>query len=434
MKKVLIITYYWPPSGGSGVQRWLKFARYLPEYGFEPVVLTVKPDKASYPVLDPSLEAEIPEGLKVFKTNTLEVSALYRKLIGKGSYPHSSFDNERKPSAGQKISRFIRGNFFIPDSRMGWKRFALRKAKKLIREYGISYVVTTGPPHSVHLTGLALKKCMNVNWIADFRDPWTDIFYYDAFYHTPWAERIDRKLEQKVVEECHRLSIVSPALKDIMKAKSDKICPDKILVIPNGFDEEDFRIPSRPPKDQFLATFTGSLSNDNRKMDAFGKALKKAVRLHAGIPVKFRFVGNIDESIRKVFKENDLENILETIPYVPHRQAVKYLRESTLCFSTIRRSDKNKGIISGKIFDYLGSEKPVFCIGPTDGNVADILEECEAGKVMDYEDLEGMIAYLSELMARWKSNPNLDHRNPTYKKYSRRALTRELTRQMKELS
>ena len=427
MNRVLVITYYWPPSGGSGVQRWLKFVKYLPEFGIKPYVLTVDPRKANYPVIDESLEKEIPADLPVFKTSTFEIFDLYRKLVGKGKYPHSSFDNETNPSFVQKFSRFVRGNLFIPDARVGWKRYVVKKALEVIAEYDIDTVITTGPPHSVHLSGLALKKCAGVNWIADFRDPWTDIFYYDAFYHTSLAKKYDADLEKKVIDGSHRITIVSDALKQLLKEKTTKICPNKIQVIPNGFDEDDFNIPSSPPEDKFLITFTGSLTNDANKMDVFVEALSEVMAENPDIPVSFRFVGNIDDSVKMVFERFNIGNILDLVSYVPHEQSVKYLMGSTACFSTIRRTPGNKGIVSGKVFDYIGSRKPIICIGPEDGNVKDVIEECEAGKVFDYENKAGFTEYLTNLFELWKEKKNLDHRNPVYMKYSRKALAGKIS-------
>jgi len=427
MKPVLIITYYWPPSGGSGVQRWLKFAKYLPEFGYNPIILTVNPDQASYPVLDESLIDEIPDSIKVFKTKTFEVFNLYKKSLGKGQYPHSSFVNEPKPSVSQKLARFIRGNFFIPDSRIGWKKYAVRKAKELILKYDIKHIVTTGPPHSAHLIGLALKQKMNVKWIADFRDPWTDIFFYDQFYHTGFAKRRDATLERNVLEATDSVVIVSQALKDLLLEKSDRVAPEKIHVIPNGFDETDFSLPSNTPEDEFVITFTGSLANEANKMDVFAKVLAESMKEYPKIPVKFKFVGNIAQNIKDLFRKNDIEHIIDIIPYSPHKVAVQYLLNSTACFSVIKRTEKNKGILSGKIFDYLGSQKPIICIGPEDGNVAEILSECHAGRVLDYENEEGQKSYLQALFTGWMENPELDIQEQLYLKYSRRSLTKEFS-------
>lgn len=423
MKPVLIITYYWPPSGGSGVQRWLKFAKYLPEFGYDPIILTVNPDQASYPVLDESLNEEIPANIKVFKTKTFEVFNLYKRSLGKGQYPHSSFVNEQKPSVTQKLARFVRGNFFIPDSRIGWKKYALQTGKDLIKEFAIEHIITTGPPHSAHLIGLELKKIFQLKWIADFRDPWTDIFFYNQFYHTSFARKRDAFLERSVLESSDDVVIVSQALKDLLLEKSEKVSAKKIQVIPNGFDESDFKLPSKAPEDEFVITFTGSLANEDNKMDTFVKVLAQTMKEYPKIPVKFRFVGNIAQNVSDLFRSNSIEHIIDLIPYSPHKVAVQHLLNSTVCFSVIKRTEKNKGILSGKIFDYLGSQKPIICIGPEEGNVAEILSECKAGRVLDYENEQGQMSHLQSLFTRWTENPDLDNKEQLYLKYSRRNLT-----------
>ena len=426
MKPVLIITYYWPPSGGSGVQRWLKFTKYLPEFGYEPIILTVDPKQASYPVIDESLIKEIPDGTEVFKTRTFEVFNLYKRSLGKGQYPHSSFVNEPKPSIIQKLARFIRGNFFVPDSRIGWKKYAVRAARKLIKEYSIEKIITTGPPHSAHLIGLEIKKYHKIKWIADFRDPWTDIFFYNEFYHTKWARKRDKKLEKLVLEKSDKVVIVSNALKELLLEKSKEVPNDKIIVIPNGFDESDFEVPSNPPKDEFVITFTGSLANEAGKMDVFVKALSEVMKEFQQVPVKFKMVGNIAQNVFDLFREHEIDHILDINSYLPHKDAVFNLMNGTACFSVIKRTEKNKGILSGKIFDYLGSRKPIICIGPEDGNVAEILSECKAGKVIDYDNEQGQIEYLRELLRQWKKDKDLDNSEGLCLRYTRKNLTRQL--------
>jgi hypothetical protein len=183
MKKVLIITYYWPPSGGAGVQRWLKFAKYLPEYGWEPIILTIDPAYAAYPVTDDSLISEIPSTVKVFTTPAVDYFSIYKK--DKSRIPTAGFANSRENTVKDKILRFIRGNFFIPDPRKGWNGFAFKKACEIIETEGIKHVITTSPPHSTQLIGTKIKrKYPEIKWIADLRDPWTDIYYYDQFYPT----------------------------------------------------------------------------------------------------------------------------------------------------------------------------------------------------------------------------------------------------------
>ena len=222
MKKVLIITYYWPPSGGAGVQRWLKFAKYLPEYGWQPIILTVDQEYASYPQRDESLLSEVNPACLVYTTKSFELYNLYKFISGKKEVPYGGFANETRESFFQKASKFLRGNFLVPDPRRGWNKYALGKAIELIREFNIDTVVTTSPPHSTQLIGLKLKQEFNTRWIADLRDPWTDIYYYNQFKHTALARKIDQKYEREVVENADLLITVSEDVKRILPG--NQIC------------------------------------------------------------------------------------------------------------------------------------------------------------------------------------------------------------------
>ena len=188
MKKVLVITYYWPPSGGAGVQRWVKFIKYFKDQNINPFIISVDPDFASYPLIDNSLKNDIPDNTNVYLTKTNEPYSLYKK-INNNQTPYAGFANEGRPNFFQKIARFIRGNFFIPDSRKGWNNFAYKKAVEILEKENIDTVITTSPPHSTQLIGLKLKETQNIKWIADLRDPWTDIYYYKSMLHTKWAKQ-----------------------------------------------------------------------------------------------------------------------------------------------------------------------------------------------------------------------------------------------------
>jgi glycosyltransferase involved in cell wall biosynthesis len=239
MPKVLIVTYYWPPGSGAGVQRWLKFSKYLPSLGWEPVILTVDPGYASYPAIDNTLEKDIPESIKVYKTKATDYFRIYKK--DKSGIPSAGFANSDESGFKAKILRFIRGNFFIPDPRKGWNKFAFRKACEIIEQEKISFVITTSPPHSTQLIGLKLKKKYPaINWIADLRDPWTDIYYYSMFYHTFLARSIDRLLEKKVLLGADRIITVGKSLKELFSGKAEGL-GRKIRVITNGFDDDDPR-------------------------------------------------------------------------------------------------------------------------------------------------------------------------------------------------
>jgi len=261
-KKVLIITYYWPPAGGAGVQRWLKMAKYLPQFGIEPFVLTVDESYASYPVVDPSFLDEVSSETKVYRTKSFEPLRIYGKLFGKKKVPYSGFTNVNTHTVGSKLSRWIRGNFFIPDARKGWNKYALPKALEIIKAENIETVITTGPPHSTHLIGLQLKnRKPTLKWIADFRDPWTDIYYYDDLLHTKRSKAKDLKLEKVVLNKSDLVLAVCPSNQKLLAQKLPKEQRGKIKLITNGFDEEDFEGVNRTSSDRILKIgYTGTLA------------------------------------------------------------------------------------------------------------------------------------------------------------------------------
>ncbi len=394
VSKALIITYYWPPSGGAGVQRWLKFAKYLPEFGWEPVILTVDPEFAAYPVTDSSLTQEIPLALKIHKTGATDYFSIYKK--DKSKIPTAGFANSIDNSLKGKLLRFIRGNFFLPDPRKGWNSFAFKKACELIESEGISSIITTSPPHSTQLIGLKLKKKYpQINWIADIRDPWTDIYYYDLFYPTFISKAIDSRYEKSVLKNADSIITVGKSLLDSFIAKGNNI-RNKTVIIPNGYDEEDFTglNPDRPEK--FTISYTGTLS-DIYPINGFLDALENL--RSEGKVFLLRFVGTVSSVqqaliIAKAGKEN-----VEFIPYVDHRSAIKYMFESSLLLLIIPDHKSNKSIITGKIFEYLATGRPVLCLGPEDGDAASILNESGHGKTVSYGDSVSILNFIESAIA-----------------------------------
>jgi len=431
LEKVLIITYYWPPSGGAGVQRILKFVKYLPEFGIKPFIVTVNKDKASYPVLDETLERDIPKEAEVFRTDTFEPYELYSKLLGKKSIP-TGFSNESNPGTFQKFSRFIRGNFFIPDGRKGWINFAFREACRIIEKENIKTVVTTSPPHSAQIVGLKLKKKYNLNWIADLRDPWTDIYYYNEFSHRKFAKEKDSNYEKDVLENADKIITVGKNLKEIFVKKSKKINPQKVFVIPNGFDEEDFK--NKPietdteikTENEFIITYTGTLA-ESYNPKVFFTALKKVTEKFKEIKFRLRFIGNPAASVTDEINNLSLSGILKQIPTVTHDKSVEYLLESTILLLVIPENKDSKGILTGKLFEYLAAAKPIICIGPKDGDAAEIINICEAGKTFDRNEEAEVAVYLTELIDKWKKDGTLKIRNRNFEKYSRKNQAKELS-------
>lgn len=418
MKKVLIITYYWPKSGGAGVQRWLKFAKYLPSFGVEPIVLTVDPEFATYPQIDESLEQDIDPNLLVYKTKCFELYSLYRTIMHKKEVPYGGFANETSQSFAQKAANFVRGNFFLPDPRRGWNRYAYAKAKAIIKEHNIDTVITTSPPHSTQLIGLKLKKNLSVKWIADLRDPWTDIYYYNQFFHTKLASQIDHRYEKQVVKYADELITVSEDLKRIFASKSKSSVLGKIHVIPNGYDENDFKAIEIQNESKKIITYTGTIS-EAYDIDGFIAALKKLDTAQQN-SLLLRFVGKVPEPIVEKIKTTGIA--LEVIGYVPHIQAIEYMLRSSLLLLVIPKVKNNRGIVTGKFFEYLAAGKPVLAIGPKDGDLANLVTETCCGATFDYEEADKMSQFLAKNISQTMEIKSQKAN------YTRKALTEKLSK------
>jgi glycosyltransferase involved in cell wall biosynthesis len=411
--KVLILTYYWPPSGGAGVQRWLKFAKYLPEFGWEPVILTVDPENAAYPATDPSLAKEVSPGLVVYQTPATDYFAIYRK--DRSMIPSGGFANNSDDSFKSKLLRFVRGNFFIPDPRKGWNRHAFKKACEIINTMGIRHIITTSPPHSTQLIGLKIKnKFPGIKWIADLRDPWTDIYYYRQFYPTFLSKAIDSGFERKVLENADKIITVGESLRELFRSKVKR--SDNIEVVTNGFDENDFKINAIPGPSVFTITYVGTLS-DIYQVEEFLNALSELKTKYI-----LRFIGTVSGKQKDLIMAKLRDQEVEFIKYVDHGAAINYMCTSSALLLIIPDHQSNKSIITGKIFEYLASGKPIICLGPTDGDAASIVERTRHGMAFTYYDTRGISDYLSAL-TRQKSTINY----PMPIEFSRRELTRKIS-------
>jgi glycosyltransferase involved in cell wall biosynthesis len=394
MNKVLIVTYYWPPSGGAGVQRWLKFSKYLPEFGWDPVILTVDPEYAAYPVTDYSLKEDFPSSVIVYRTPAINYFDIYKK--DKSKIPNAGFANSLDNTLKGKMLRFIRGNFFLPDPRKGWNKYAIRKAFELIETEGIQNIITTSPPHSTQLIGLKIKKKYpTINWIADLRDPWTDIYYYKQFYPTFISKWIDLKLEKSVLKKADSLVTVGASLKKLFSLKV-RGTESKMEIITNGYDEEDFSGITATVPAKFTITYVGTLS-DIYPVEGFLDAL------HAfkekGNDLMLRFIGTVSQYQKNLIQSKCGDSTLEFIPYVDHPEAIKYLLKTTALLLIIPDHQSNKSIITGKLFEYIASDKPIVCIGPVDGDAAEIIRSTGHGMVFSYNDSKGICQYLLSLIS-----------------------------------
>ena len=416
MNKILIITYYWPPGAGAGVQRWLKFAKYLPEYGFEPVILTVDPGYAAYPFPDPSLEREIPQSLKVYKTPAYDFFRLFSK--DKSRVPAAGFATGKDTTLKGRFLRFIRGNFFIPDPRRGWNRYAFRKACEITETEKISRVITTSPPHSTQLIGLRLKKRYpGIKWIADLRDPWTDIYYYDKFYPLWPARTLDAYYEKRTLRSADRIITVGKSLKKLFVSK----VPDsgiKTEVIHNGYDPEDFTGISASVNDTFTVSYIGTLS------DAYPlTGLLDALNLFSatGRDFRLRFVGSVTPEQTLMIKSSVTAARAEFVPYANHNDAIRFMLESSVLLLIIPDDPGNKCIITGKLFEYLATGRPILCLGPADGDAAEIIKETGHGAVLQYYDSAAIFKYLDGVF----EDP-VGSQKVSYERFSRKRLAGEL--------
>jgi glycosyltransferase involved in cell wall biosynthesis len=415
--KALIITYYWPPSGGPGVQRWLKFAKYLPGYDIQPVVLTVDPESAEYPIIDASLQADVDPELKVYRTKSKGVYDWYKKITGSKTAPYSGFANEGIPTFTQKTARFIRGNFFLPDARRGWIKYAYKEASRLIEKYNIETVITTGPPHSTHLTGLKLKKKYPVKWIADFRDPWSNIQYKSFLYQTRWAQNIDLKYERRVIEHCDYLMVAVDERNRLQKIHPGANA-EKMIFMPNGYDESDFKGKQPMQPARLILTYTGTIAA-NYPAEGLLQAL---LQIPDSIPFTIRFVGKVDDHTRALF-EKHLENKVEFIPFVSHDASIDYLMSSSILLLINTRAEGAEYILHGKTFEYMASGKPVLLLGSPAGIAARMISRAKAGATFEYDDIAGIKDFIIQQYRHPSRLPDMTY----VKQFSRKILTGQLS-------
>jgi len=424
MKKVLIVTYYWFPSGGAGVQRWLKFTKYLRDFGWEPIIYT--PENPEFPSIDKSFEKDLPEGLTVIKTPIWEPYNVYRKLTSKGKNEpiNAAFISENKKQGWkEKLSIWIRGNFLIPDPRRFWIKPSVKYLTGYLKENPVDAIITTGPPHSMHLIGLGVKKNLpDLPWIADFRDPWTNIDFYKELNLTWLADKIHRCLEKKVVRHADSMVTVSEGwMKEFEQMK-----PKRIQVISNGYDESDVKQIAVQLDEKFSISHIGTL-NAARNPQTVWKVLSKICANNPGFKedLQIQLVGKVDFSVLESIREYKLQENLNKIDYLSHSEAIAKQQSSQILLLLINQSPNANGILTGKFYEYLASKRPILAIGPTDGDAARVLNDTGAGTMVGFSDEVATEKAILDYYARYKSN-TLVVQTESVEKFSRRSLTGEL--------
>ncbi|MBI1286939.1 MAG: glycosyltransferase [Flavobacteriales bacterium] len=427
MKKVLIITYYWPPSGGAGVQRWLKFAKYLPEFGWKPIIYT--PENPEFPVIDESLMKDVPEAVEVLKQPIWEPYNWYRQFLGqKDKKIGAGFVSEKKePGLLHKISVWVRGNFFIPDARKFWIRPSVRFLTEYLRENPVDAVVSTGPPHSMHLIALELKKQLGVKWIADFRDPWTNIDFYEELMLTKWADRKHRQLEREVLTKADKVVTIGYTMTEEMRA----LGASSVETITNGFDEEDFPETEVPLDKEFSISHIGTFSparNHPKLWQALAEL--KAENAEFAKALKIRTVGVVDHSVAASIEEAGLAANWERIDYVSHDKVLEYQRSSRVLLVSINNTPNATGILPGKFFEYLASGRPILAIGPKKSDIGTVLSKTNAGMIVERDDIEGMKRAIRLL---FEGDASLIGDKSEIAQFSRKGLTERLIRTIESL-
>ena len=426
MKKVLIITYYWPPAGGPGVQRWLKFVKYLGEFGIEPIVYV--PENPDYPIIDETLLQEIPKDTIILKKSIFEPYFLAKLFSKKETSTISSgiIEESKNQNFIQKLFLYIRGNFFIPDARKFWIKPSVKFLETYIAEHNIDTIITSGPPHSLHLIGLGLKKKLDLKWFADFRDPWTEIGYHKKLKLSASAKAKHISLEKEVLNSADHIITTSFTTQKEFQSKTSK----PVTVVTNGYDSIEEK--SSELDKNFTVAHIGSLLS-GRNPEKLWMALKDLSSENEEFKrdLVLNLVGTVSKDVISSIREHGLESHLNLPGYVSHSKANNIQRSTQVLLLLEIDSIETKGIIPGKLFEYMAAKRPIVAIGPKDWDVQNILKETEAGSYFNYQDSSRLKDHFSSLYEQYK-NQNLGSNTHDIEKYHRKNLTRDLAKLIKE--
>lgn len=419
MKRVLVISYYWPPAGGSGVQRWVKFSKYLPSLGWQPVVYT--PENPEITTIDNTLQSEIPSEVEVVKHPIVEPYGIYRKLMGRKSSTDMKTltSTKGKPSLGL----LIRSNFFIPDPRVWWVRPSVKFLKKYLKEHPVDAIVTTGPPQSMHLIGLKLSKATGLPWISDFRDPWTKMYWFKNMGLSSWAEKKHFALEQKVLDSSTVVLTVTPSVQRDMMERTKT----PVAMITNGYDESDFS-QEVTPDGMFNIVHTGIFPSDGNPTSLWA-ALERLSKEDETFrqKLRIRLVGTTDKAVRDSIENAGLSEYVVDLGYQSHQVAVREQMAASVLVLPLRDDPDYKPILPGKVFEYLASRRPIIGFGQEDGAMAEVIDSAGAGKVFSFSNYEGVEDSLRKHWNAYKNNTTSTN-NGDIEQYSRLELSRKLVK------
>lgn len=430
--RVLIISYYWPPTGGSGVQRWVKFSKYLPAEGWQPVIYT--PSNPEMITVDESLAAEVPAEVEVIRRKIFEPYGIWRALSGnKGGSTKGEVNpiNAGKKSFKQKLSIFIRGNFFIPDPRCLWVRPSVRFLKKYLKEHPVDAIVSTGPPHSMHLIARKLSLATGIPWVADFRDPWTRMFYFKHLGLTGRSERRHHKLEKQVLDDASVIVAVSPPVQRDFQSMTDT----PVRLITNGYDESDYEsCPEEATDGYFRISHTGLFAADGIPETLWlVLADKSEADEDFSNALRICLAGKTDSAVIHSIRMAGLGEKLVDRGYQPHLEAVREQKRANILMLPLRMEPEYKSVLPGKLFEYLAARRPVLGIGQSNGAMAAILKECKAGTACDWDDYGGIKKFVDAAWDEFREGRD-DFKGEDISRFSRRRLSHEMASLLDSIS
>jgi glycosyltransferase involved in cell wall biosynthesis len=426
MKKVLVITYYWPPAGGPGVQRWLKFVKYFPENGIEPFVYI--PENPHYPLVDTTFTSEIPKEATIIKRPIKEPYGLAKLFSRKNTQKMSSgIITSQQSSLLSKLMLFVRGNLFIPDARVGWVKPSVSYLSKYLVEHNIDTIVTTGPPHSLHLIGMQLKEKLGIRWVADFRDPWTTIHYHTSLRLTKASEKKHKELERQVLTKADQITVTSPTTKKEFQA----ITSQPIEVITNGFEEQQFQEHSLDTS--FSMAHIGSLLTERNPLILW-EALKELKEEHSAFKADLSlvFAGVVSDAVKESLETFGLMEQAVLKGYIPHEDSLYLQRSSQLLLLLEMDRPETKAIIPGKIFEYLQARRPIIAIGPEGSDMEAILTSTKSGQFFTPQNKPAVKAHILACYNQYLQD-DLQNNGASIAHFSRENLTARMATLLKSL-
>jgi hypothetical protein len=421
-KRVLIVTYYWPPCGGIGVHRCLKFAKYLRLYGWEPVICTA--ENPEYPVLDEGNAKHVPEGIEVLKTRIWEPYAIYKWMMGKKQEERITdvFVEEQKAGFRANLGIWIRGNFFIPDARRFWIRPAVKFLTRYLKDHPVDAIVTNGPPHSAHMIGYHLKRTLNIPWLADYQDPWTESDSYRRLMLNPLSRTIHETMQRRIFRTADKITICSDAWKRDLEA----LGAQDVGVIFWGYDEEDAQNVPSPRSPKFTISHFGRIGPD-RNVSVFWKVVSDLLSHHPtfGKDLEIELAGFIGEAARDELTSFGLHNHVSLLGHISREETLARMHQAQVLLLIINDEPNAQGRLPGKFFEYLASRRPILVLGPDRSDAAAILHELQAGDTCPHSDYESTKATVFRLYDKFLKN-DLPDNAASIERYSNRNTTRAL--------